>query len=245
MEKKKLLVADSTRGFCTALEATLRDEFCVRIATDGREARELMDSFAPDVLVLDVMLPGLDGISVLAYAAKRGHKLATLVTTSVRSEYIFARLMQFGVSYVLMKPCCLEVAAERVREIAAAYSEIAVSEPCADQNIAQILLDLGANPKHNGYHYLCDAIKTYAEDNTQSLTKELYVAVGTVYGVGWQQVERSIRAALESAWKKRNENVWRRWFPAGMLSALKRPTNGEVICRLAEYYLLKKTRKIG
>lgn len=241
MEKKKLLIADSNEELCAALSAALQDEFCVRIALSGKEALALLDRFNPEVLVLDVMLAGLDGIRVLEYAADHGHKLKTLVTTPVRSEYVFTKLMQLNVSYILLKPCDLEVTAERVREIAGQCD--APEAQSNEQKLAAILLELGWNPKHNGYHYLCTAVKIYAGNNTQSLTKELYVAVGAVYGVGWQQVERSIRAAAESAWKHRDEKLWRQYFPAA--SALRRPTNGEVICHLAEHLLLEKTRKIG
>lgn len=241
MEKKKLLIADSNEELCAALKMALQDEFCIRIALSGREALELLDCFNPEVLVLDVMLAGLDGIRVLEFAADHGHKVKTLVTTPVRSEYVFTKLMQLNVSYILLKPCDLEITAERVREIAGQCSTPAVQSN--EQKLTAILLELGCNPKHNGYHYLCTAVQIYAGNSTQSLTKELYVAVSAAYGVGWQQVERSIRAAVESAWKHRDEKLWRQYFPAA--GTLKRPTNGEVICHLAERLLLEKTRKIG
>ena len=241
MEKKKLLIADGTETFCTALASVLDEEFYIRIADNGEKALEIMDSFAPDVVVLDVMLPGLDGIAVLEQAAQRGCRSKVLVTTLVRSEYVFAKLAQLEVSYVLMKPCNLAITAERVREIADAYCEIPVSQCSEEEKLAESLLELGVNPKHNGYHYLCDCVKGYAEDNTQSLTKELYVAVGASFGVSWQQVERSIRSTLEAAWQRRDERIWRSWFPAGA----GKPSNGEVICRLAEHLRLNLGRKIG
>lgn len=241
MEKRKLLIADSNEAFCTALEAVLQDEFCIQIAFGGNEAVALLEQFKPDVLVLDVMLSGLDGIRVLEYAARNGHKLKTLVATSVRSNYIFAKLTQLEVSYVLLKPCDLEITAERVRDISEDVTPVTAGND--EQKITEILLQLGVNPKHNGYHYLCTAVEFYAADNAQSLTKELYIAVGAVYGVGGQQVERSVRAAVEAAWKRRNEQVWQQWFSG--LCSMKRPTNGEVICRLAEWLQSAKLRKIG
>lgn len=243
MDKRKLLIADSTEDFGFALESALRDEFSIRIAADGKEALRILDDFVPDVLVVDVMLPRRDGIGVLQYAAQHGHKPKVLVTTSVRSDYIFAKLMELEVSYLLLKPCCLEIAAERVREIVQTDTQIPAGH--THQRIAEILLELGLNPKHNGYHYLCKAIEEYAADSNQSLTKELYAAVGDACDAGWQQVERSIRAAIESAWKHRDERIWRKWFPAGAISALKRPTNGAVICSLAQQLLLEKVEKIG
>lgn len=241
MEKQKLLIADGNEEFCEALIAKLTDEFIIQTAKSGKEAVTLLDSFRPEALVVDVTLAGLDGIRVLEYALQNGHKMKALVTMSYRSDYIFAKLAQLDISYVLLKPCDMESAAERVREIAAETVSITVKSD--EQKLAAILLQLGVNPKHNGYHYLCTAVKHYASDKAQLLTKELYVAVGAVYGVRWQQVERSIRAAVEYAWNRRNEQIWRQWFPAG--SYLKRPTNGEVICGLAEHLRLEKVRKFG
>lgn len=241
MDRKKLLIADSNEAFCEALESALRDDFDIRIAGGGNKALELLDHFRPEMLVVDVTLAELDGIHLLEHAAQHGYKLKTLVTVGVCSDYLAARLTGLDISYVMRKPCNIPITAERVREIAADTVPIAVKS--VEERLAEILLQLNTNPKHNGYHYLSTAVKTFLKDNTQALTKELYVAVGAVYGVSWQQVERSIRAALESAWKRRDEQIWRHWFPG--ISTLKKPTNGEVICRLAEILQLQQTRKIG
>ena len=101
----------------------------------------------------------------------------------------------------------------------------------------------GAAIKHNGYHYMCTAVQIFSQDSTQALTKELYTAVGAAYGVCWQQVERSIRTALDAAWERTDEQLWRKWF--GGSRALKRPTGGEVISRLAEYLRFQRLRKNG
>ena len=241
MEILKLLIADGNEEFCAALESALREEFSIQMALDGNEAVTLLDRFQPDVMVLDLSLSGLDGIRVLEYAAERGHKIKVLATMLFRSDYIFAKLSQLKVNYVLLKPCNLQITAERVRDIAVQTAPVITQDD--GKKLGQILLQLGVNPKHNGYHYLCTAVRIYAQDTTQALTKELYVAVGEVYGASWQQVERSIRAAVESAWNRRDDRLWQRWFPG--VSALKRPTNGEVICGLAEQMLLEKVRRFG
>lgn len=241
MEKQKLLIADSNEEFCKALKAALAEEFTVQTVHTGDEAVNMLDSFCPELLVLDVVLSGLDGIRVLEYARRGGHTLEVLVTTSCRSDFTLNRLAQLEVSYVLLKPCQLQVVAERVREIAAQCVRIQPKRETGE--LSAELLRLGMNPKHNGYHYLGTAVEVYMRDPAQSLTKELYVAVGAVYGVHWQQVERSIRTAVEYAWNRRDEQLWRQYFPFG--SSLKRPANGEVICALAEQLLLEKARRFG
>lgn len=243
MEKRKLLIADSNPEFISALKSVLSDTFSICDTTNGHQALELLDSFAPDVMVLDVVLAGLDGIRVLEQA--RGHKMKVLVTTLVCTDYILSRLAQLDISYLLLKPCDLEMAAERVREIAGECDVLTAAEPDEGQKLTAVLMELGLNPKHNGYRYLCEAIAQYRKNSNQLLTKELYTAVGRKFGVSAQQVERSIRTAIEWAWLRRDERIWHRWFPAGMLSATKHPTNGELICALSQLLQLEQTRKIG
>lgn len=241
MDRKKLLIADSNEEFRTALESVLQDEFEIRGAGSGGDAWELLDAFRPDVLVLDVSLSELDGIHLLECAAKRGYMPKTLATMLCSSDYLAARLTGLGVCHAMLKPCNLPVTAERVREIAA--DSIPIAAQSEEQQLRLILLQLGVNPKHNGYHYMCTAVQFFSQDSTQALTKELYTAVGAAYGVCWQQVERSIRTALDAAWERTDEQLWRKWF--GGSRALKRPTGGEVISRLAEYLRFQRLRKNG
>ena len=72
MDARKLLIADGNEEFRRALAAELQGAYHVRCCDDGKEALSLLRSFAPDVLVLDLMLPGLDGISLLQSAAASG-----------------------------------------------------------------------------------------------------------------------------------------------------------------------------
>lgn len=245
MEKRKLLIADSNPEFTLALKSVLCDAFSIRDTADGHQALALLGSFTPDVLVLDMMLTGLDGIRVLEQAAAQGYKTKVLVTTLVWSDYLLSRLAQLDISYILTKPCDLEIAAERVREIAGECDILPAAEPGDNRKLTAILLELGLNPKHNGYRYLCEAIEAYRQNSSQSLTKELYAAVGKKFGVSAQQVERSMRTAIEWAWLRRDDRIWRRWLPAGTLSATKHPTNGEIICALAQMLQLEQIRKIG
>lgn len=238
MERRKLLIADGNEAFCATLMAALQDEFSIRIAFSGKEAMALLDSFRPEVLVTDVMLPEVDGIRLLEYAAKQGHKLKTLVTMLCRSEYIFEKLSRLQVSYVMLKPCNMKIAAQRVREIAAELAPVKPRNP--EELLPETLRCLGFNPKHNGYHYLATAVKLYWEDPDQTLTKELYKAVGAIHGADDKSVERCIRTAVESAWNRRNELVWRQYF-----TGTKRPTNGEMISGLAERLPLEKIQKFG
>ena len=101
MDTRKLLIADGNEEFRRALAAELQGAYHVRCCDDGKEALSLLRSFAPDVLVLDLMLPGLDGISLLQSAAASGLCPMVLVTSRFYNDYVLTALGELSVGYML------------------------------------------------------------------------------------------------------------------------------------------------
>lgn len=232
MQPQRLLIADSSNAFRTALADALAGQFDIRLARDGAEAWALLQDFLPDILFLDVMLPGMDGITLLRRCAEAAIHPVVLVATRLYSEYIVSTLAQLGVSYILPKPCEVAAAAASVRELSAMPPAM---PPMRRSSIADILLRLGVSRKLNGSRYLQQAICLFAKDPQQMLTKELYGAVGQHFHVSAAQVERSVRTAIHTAWLHRDERVWKRYFSTGEDGAVRRPTNGTFITRLSEF----------
>lgn len=232
MNTKRLLIADCSDEFRTALAESLSEQFDIRTARDGNEAWSLLQSFLPDVLVLDLMLPGTDGITLLRHCSEEDIRPAVLVTTRLYSEYIINTLADLGVGYILPKPCQVCAAAARAQELVN-LKPIPSAEPRFD--IDDILLRLGFSRKLNGTRYLQQAIRLFAKDPQQMLTKELYGNVGQLFHASAAQVERAIRNAIQSTWTSRDERVWQRYFPTGEDGTVRRPTNGELITRLSEF----------
>lgn len=105
MDAMKLLIADGNEEFRRALAAELQGAYHVRCCGDGKEALSLLRSFVPDVLVLDLMLPELDGISLLQSAASAGLCPMVLVTSRFYNDYILGALGELSVGYMMRKPC--------------------------------------------------------------------------------------------------------------------------------------------
>lgn len=237
MEKKKLLIADTSEEFCMAIAERLQKDFEIKTTGDGQEALALLESFAPDVFVMDVMLRRLDGIHVLETASGYGILPKTMVAVSVNSPFVLARLAQLDICYAISKPCSIPIAVARIREIATYCANAAQPHQDLPAVISEILTQLGFRPKHDGYHYLCQAVVGYAAHPGQMLTKQLYDSVAKLNGVSVEQVERGIRFAIESAWKCRNEQLWHRLLT---VDSPERPTNGTVIIGLAEHLRQRK-----
>ena len=230
MPAKHLLIADYSEEIRRELPKMLSDEFTIHTAADGAEAWELLQNSPPDIFLLDVMLPETDGLTLLRRCADQGIRPIILVTTRIYSDYLIHALMQYGVTYVIPKPYQLSDVAEQVREVAGLSL---LPEAPRKQSINEILLRLGFSRKLNGTRYLQHAIRLFSQDPQQMLTKELYSSVGQLCHATASQVERCIRSAIAAAWNHRDEKIWLRYFPAGEMGAVRRPTNGEFITGLS------------
>ena len=240
MEMQKLLIADGGEEFRQALTDQFRGVYRIRVCREGRETLEMILAFKPDILVLDMMLPGLDGISILEEVNRAGLHPVVLAVTRLPSEYVFAAAARLGVGYLMMKPCDVKATAERVRDLSRQVETAAVTYPDPRTEVSNILLSLGFSTKLRGYAYLREAILEMLRCPGQSVTKELYPAVGKLCDATGVQVERSIRNAISKAWEHRDETLWQMYFLKTPSDLLKRPTNAELITILANRLALDR-----
>lgn len=247
MDARKVLVADGTDDFRLALEEALQGAYYVRSCKDGQEALSLLKRYSPDILVLDLMLPGLDGISLLHAAAESGIFPMVLATARFFSDYMTEALTQLGVEYVLVKPCNLRSTIDRINDLSHRIRQPVISQPDPRSHVSALLVTLGVPVKYNGYAYLREAILLIAKNRNQAITKELYPAVAAIFGNGLegQNVERSIRNAIEKAWNNRDERIWQMYFAPGRDGTDFKPSNAQFIHALADSLQLKQSRKTG
>ena len=231
----KLLIADSTEAFRLALADNLRDTYRVRVCQEGHETLDAMLNFQPDLLVLDLMLPGLDGVTILQRAAEAGVTPVVLATTGLNTDYILAVAARAKISYLMVKPCDVEAATARLLELTERIEEPTLTRPDLRTEISNLLLMLGIPTNLRGYCYLRDAILAEIHQPGQQLTKALYPDVGKPYGASGAQVERSIRDAVGKAWMRRNDCIWSQYFPLDAGGAIPKPSNAVFICTLAHH----------
>ncbi len=226
LEHIRVLIADGAEDFRMALGECLAGDFSLRSCGGGREALALLESFQPQAVVLDMMLPELDGISLLQAAGARQAPPMVLATTRYLSDYLLESANQLGVQYLMVKPCDAQVTAARLRDMTQRLRPAPSPEPDIRARLAGLLQTLDISGKLNGYGYLLEAVPYFGDHPGLSITKELYPAVAACCGSKASQVERSIRSAIQTAWERQPE-AWSAWFPH-------RPTNAEFISRLAE-----------
>ncbi|MGM9548994.1 MAG: sporulation initiation factor Spo0A C-terminal domain-containing protein [Faecousia sp.] len=234
MDALKLLIADGNEEFRQALAEELKGAYYVRCCSDGKEALALLRSFAPDVFVLDLMLPELDGISLLQSAAASGIRPTVLVTSRFFNDYVHESMETLGVGYMMRKPCDIPATAARIGDLSRHLRPPLVPPPDPKTHVSNLLLSLGIATKLRGYIYLREAVLLMAKNPGQSITKELYPSVGAICGCKGTHVERSIRSAIETAWKQQDSRVWQLYFRPGPDGVISRPSNAAFISRLAD-----------
>lgn len=225
----KLLIADCNEDFRLALAEALRGHYHVLCSHSGKEALHTLLTEKPDVLVLDLMLPELDGITLLENAVAEGVRPKVLVATALLTDYVLGSAQRLGIGYAMRKPCDIQAAVARIHDLGQPLNPPVRKQDPRSQ-VSQLLLSLSLSTKHNGYGYLTEAILMYARNPEQAITKVLYPEVAKIFGRNKGHVERSIRSALEAAWDHGDPAVWRQYFPGAQC----RPSNAVFISRMAE-----------
>ena len=236
----KLLIVDGTEDFRIALANTLKGTYVVKTCSDGQSALELARTFGPDLLVLDLMISGVDGLSLVQMITGIRGKPLILATTRFQSEYVLDAATRIGIDYMVVKPCSIQAVVTRLEDLVNSRNRDDRARTDPDVIVANALKALGVAAKVRGYLYLREAIPVFAKDPKQAITKELYPAVGKHCDANAKQVERAVRTAIEGAWSRRDEQVWRLYFTPQPDGSIPKPSNSEFICRLAEK-LLQKT----
>lgn len=230
MKKPLLLIADSNEDFRMELKRALLPLFRVQCCQDGQTALEILRADKPDVLVMDPLLPQIDGISLLQIAAQERISPVVLLTSVYFSAYVQEAASWLGVGYLLQKPCAISMVVERIQDLVRRSQS---HGPELRTQIQKVLLEMGFSAKRKGFLYMTETIQYVLDHGFQPLTKVIYPAVGKQYGHSWENVERALRTAMEDAWEHRNPEVWNRILLSDMKDC---PSNGEFVKRIALHF---------
>ena len=226
---RKALIAHGSEELTNALAKMLGGIFEVTTCTDGISALDLIQKIQPYALVLDLMLPFKDGLTILEEVAPV-HPAVVLGIVRDRSNYVVSSATAHGIGYVMLDPCDTRAIVVRLMDMISCID--IPSKPYGEpqSEVTKLLLRLGLSPDADGFKQLQVGIPLFLKDPLQRLSKELYPSVAQFcsYNSG-QQVEHSIRVAIQSAWTKRDIDLWCKMFPR----CTKAPSNRLFISRIA------------
>lgn len=261
-EKLSILIADDNQEFSYTLSSYINgqeDMEVVAVAKDGNEAVEMIQNTTPDVVLLDVIMPHLDGLGVLEKVNNRiiDKKPICIMLSAVGQDKITQKAISNGADYYIVKPFDIEVLIQRIKEIKyfkpnqagtalitketkQKYIELSESESKKEENlealVTNIIHEVGVPAHIKGYQYLREAIMMVVNDIDviNQITKSLYPKIAIKYGTTPSRVERAIRHAIEVAWGRGQQDAVESIFGYTISAAKGKPTNSEFIAMIAD-----------
>lgn len=254
MGKLKIAIADDNKDLVKTMVTYFERHPEIEIiwtAHNGRICLSMLEEKKPDVLLLDIIMPHLDGIAVLE--TLNGQALTAdlhiIMLTAFGQEDVMAQAASLGASYFMLKPFEFERLANQIFQVAGTkktttptsqspvgYAPGTVSQKVLDTTITAIIKEIGVPAHIKGYAFLREAIQmVYTDvDLLGSVTKILYPDIAKKYNTTPSRVERAIRHAIEVAWNRGNYDVISKMFGYTVHHLKSKPTNSEFIAMIAD-----------
>ena len=219
------------------------------VAKSGESAIEVFGRVRPDVLILDLVMPGMDGFEVMERIEKRECKI--LILSALSQDAFVTKAMNLGADYYMLKPAKPENIKKQIAELMSpataapadktAPASSRIKNRSLEEKITNIFITVGIPAHIKGYQFLREAIKLAIDnpDIINSITKKLYPEVAEKFDTSPSKVERAIRHAIEVAWNRgKIENI-NSLFGVRVYNHNEKPTNGEFIALVADKMLLE------
>lgn len=275
MENVNVVIVDDNPMILNTLDEVISSEAGLSVigrADNGKDAIDMIKDTQPDVVLLDLVMPQMDGITVVENIKKKTSMLknpAFIILSAVGGEQMTEEAFQAGANYFLMKPFDKDILVNKIRRIgkrpvrpvpgkvleaplkAATPEEAAVNreeymKEHLETDITKMLHELGIPAHIKGYQYLRDAISMVVRDREmmEAVTKILYPEIAKKNYTSSSRVERAIRHAIEVAWGRGSLEVIDELFGYTISTGKGKPTNSEFIALIADKICLDY-KKIG
>lgn len=275
MENVNVVIVDDNPMILNTLDEVISSEAGLSVigrADNGKDSIDMIKDTQPDVVLLDLVMPQMDGITVVENIKKKTSMLknpAFIILSAVGGEQMTEEAFQAGANYFLMKPFDKDILVNKIRRIgkrpvrpvpgkvleaplkAATPEEAAMNreeymKEHLETDITKMLHELGIPAHIKGYQYLRDAISMVVRDREmmEAVTKILYPEIAKKNYTSSSRVERAIRHAIEVAWGRGSLEVIDELFGYTISTGKGKPTNSEFIALIADKICLDY-KKIG
>lgn len=254
MKKIKVCIVDDNRELVALLEEYISEQpdmEVIGVAHNGQDCLSMLEQVSPDVLVLDIIMPHLDGLAVLERIKEfqKGTSIPNVIMlTAFGQEDVTKKAVELGASYFILKPFDMDNLVVHIRQSGEKGAGIARSNTYSprqpveakpvnlDASITSIIHEIGVPAHIKGYLYLREAISMVYNDIELlgSITKVLYPDIAKKYNTTASRVERAIRHAIEVAWSRGNIDSISSLFGYTVSMTKAKPTNSEFIAMVAD-----------
>lgn len=253
MSKIQVGIADDNTRMIEIMDQLFENEQDIQIvghATDGMEAVEMIKSKEPDVVLLDIIMPKLDGFGVMEKIhndEKIKKEPAFIILSAMGQENVTEEAFELGASYYILKPFDSHSVIKKVKQAKAKSTKkkgrfVSMEEKKEvtmhdlEVIVTNMIHEIGVPAHIKGYQYLRDSILLAVSDMDilNSITKQLYPSIAQKYQTTPSRVERAIRHAIEVAWGRGKMDTINELFGYTVHAEKGKPTNSEFIALIAD-----------
>lgn len=257
--KTRVLIADANQDFCKVLTELFSKEpdlEAIGCASDGIEALSMVMELKPELLIMDLVLPKLDGLELLRRLPETGCTPHVIVLSGFVNSKVVTSCSLNGADYFIPKPCEAPVLLGHIRQIVGRAAPSVSTDGIDCRNVklqsrqdmdleavvTDIIHEIGVPAHIKGYQYLREAIILTINDMDMinAVTKVLYPEVAKRFSTTPSRVERAIRHAIEVAWDRGDIEVLQKFFGYTVSNIKGKPTNSEFIAMIADCLSLRR-----
>ena len=263
MEKLNVAIADDNERMLNLLGEIVESDKDLKLvgkARNGEDIYHIIRDKQPDVVLLDLIMPKMDGLTVMEKINQDKNvqkRPDFIVVTAVGQERITEDAFRKGASYYILKPFSNQMVLDKIREAGkyhvpeaksfAPVGNAEASEPKInlENRVTDMIHEIGIPAHIKGYHYLRDAILMAIEDMDvlNAVTKVLYPTVAKMHQTTASRVERAIRHAIEVAWSRGKVDTIDELFGYTVHNGKGKPTNSEFVALIADKIRLEQKMK--
>ena len=243
MEKQtRVLMIDDNLNAIRTVKEYFESHTNIRIVSEAHDGKIGLEKILNeednyDVILMDLIMPVKDGISILEELKERNISKKIIVLTSYKKEETLRKVSELGVSYYMLKPFDLSDLEKRIIEIDnnEEFKPVARNQKLK-LSITKMLHSLGIPSHIKGYEYIRESIYLMYNDPTLigAITKELYPEIAETFNTTSSRVERAIRHAIEVSWNRGDYDLMEDIFGHSVDYDRAKPTNSEFIATVAD-----------
>ena len=217
---------------------------------DGKEGLDFLVKYADnyDVVILDVLLPKIDGLRILEELNARGINKKIIILSSYKDDYTIRRAQSLGADYFMLKPFDLASLENRIKGVFEKEQLAKISQRGdVEIEVSSLLHSLGIPSHVRGYQYIREGILLiYESDKIVTLvTKEVYPRIANKYSTTSTRVERAIRHAIEISWVRGDLKLMEKMFGNSIDFERAKPTNSEFLTTIADRLRLNRRELVA
>lgn len=241
----KVLVVDNNKNVTTKIKEQFSSHAVIKVVKTIENGSIALDYILKsknefDILIMDLILPEIDGLTILEKMKEQNIKKKIIILTSYKKEYTINMTNIYGVSYYMLKPFSMLALETRILELGnntnLKNNELNEQEQMVHVAISKLLHQLGIPSHIKGYTYIRESVFLFYKNNDiyGGITKEIYPEVALRFSTTASRVERAIRHAIEVSWTRGDYDLMEEIFGNSVAFDRAKPTNSEFIATIAD-----------